>query len=52
MIYDRFPIIDNFRHVNNDMVAGAMDTREYGKGVYYFFLKRRKYRDAEKRANL
>ncbi|KFZ20447.1 hypothetical protein V501_00127 [Pseudogymnoascus sp. VKM F-4519 (FW-2642)] len=41
MIYDQFPIIDHFRCVNNDMVAGAMDTKQYGDaGVYYFFLRR------------
>lgn len=48
MIYDQFPIIDHFRYVNNDMVAGAMDTKTYGDaGVYYFFLKRLKVIDKE-----
>ena len=44
MIYDQFPIIDHFRYVNNDMVAGAMDTKQHGDaGVYYFFLRRIKW---------
>lgn len=43
MIYDQFPIIDHFRYVNDNMVAGAMDTKMYGDaGVYYFFLRRLK----------
>jgi hypothetical protein len=41
MIYDQFPIIDHFRYVNSDMVAGAMDTKQFGDaGVYYFYLRR------------
>lgn len=40
MIYDQFPIIDHFRYVDNDTVAGAMDTKQYGTEVHYFFLKR------------
>jgi hypothetical protein len=43
MIYDNFPIIDHFRYVNDDMVAGAMDTKMYGDvGMYYFHLTRMK----------
>ena len=39
MIYDQFPIIDHFRYVNDDMVAGAMDTKQYGDAAYLIFLK-------------
>lgn len=41
MIYDNFPIIDHFRYVNDNMVAGAMDTKLYGDaGIYYFYLSK------------
>ncbi|KAJ5774025.1 hypothetical protein N7457_008921 [Penicillium paradoxum] len=41
MIYDKNPIIDHFRYVNDKLVAGAMDTSLYGDaGTYYFYLYR------------
>lgn len=39
MIYDNHPIIDHFRRVSDDLVAGAMDTKSFGNvGTYYFYL--------------
>lgn len=39
MIYNNFPIIDHFRRVNDDMVAGVMDTPLIqGSGNLYFYL--------------
>ncbi|KAF3385462.1 hypothetical protein F1880_001932 [Penicillium rolfsii] len=39
MIYDNYPIIDHFRYVNDNLIAGAMDTKSFGEaGTYYFFL--------------
>ncbi|PHH62094.1 hypothetical protein CDD81_7587 [Ophiocordyceps australis] len=41
MIYDKFPIIDLFRYVSEDMVAGIMDSKEFNKdGTFYFYLTR------------
>ncbi|KAJ0416449.1 hypothetical protein BJY00DRAFT_291575 [Aspergillus carlsbadensis] len=39
MIYNNKPIIDHFRKVNDDVVAGVMDTNlMQGCGLYYFYL--------------
>ncbi|KAJ5398460.1 hypothetical protein N7465_008949 [Penicillium sp. CMV-2018d] len=39
MIYDKHPIIDHFRYVNDNLIAGAMDTSSFGDaGTYYFYL--------------
>ncbi|KAL2699437.1 hypothetical protein AAEP93_009412 [Penicillium crustosum] len=39
MIYDKHPIIDHFRYVNDNLIAGAMDTSSLGDaGTYYFYL--------------
>ncbi|KAL4893219.1 hypothetical protein BDV59DRAFT_201817 [Aspergillus ambiguus] len=38
MIYDNHPIIDHFRYVNDNMVAGVMDTKKFGSNFYYFYL--------------
>ncbi|KAF2802807.1 uncharacterized protein BDZ99DRAFT_468759 [Mytilinidion resinicola] len=39
MIYDKMPITDHFRLVNDDMVAGVMDTHLFpGEGNMYFYL--------------
>ncbi|OQE41404.1 hypothetical protein PENCOP_c005G08860 [Penicillium coprophilum] len=39
MIYDKHPIIDHFRYVNDKLIAGAMDTSSFGDaGTYYFYL--------------
>ncbi len=41
MVYDSQAIIDHFRKVDEDTVAGAMDTRLMPEaGTYYFYLKR------------
>lgn len=41
MVYDDFPIIDYFRYVSDDLVAGAMDSKKMkAHGTYYFYLKR------------
>jgi len=41
MVYDNFPIIDYFRFVTPDLVAGAMDSKMLREcGTYYFFLTR------------
>lgn len=41
MVYDNFPIIDYFKYVNEDLVAGAMDSKKMKPfGTYYFYLKR------------
>lgn len=41
MVYDKHPIIDQFRYVTDDLVAGAMDMKPSMNGrVYYFYLKR------------
>ncbi|KAI8169321.1 hypothetical protein K4K49_000688 [Colletotrichum sp. SAR 10_70] len=42
MVYDKFPIIDAFRYVDENTVIGAMDTKDLkDAGTYYFYLKRR-----------
>ncbi|WYZ41152.1 hypothetical protein EsH8_V_000047 [Colletotrichum jinshuiense] len=42
MVYDKFPIIDAFRYVDENTVLGAMDNKDLqSAGTYYFFLKRR-----------
>lgn len=38
MVYDDFPIIDYFRYVNDNLLAGAMDAKTSEAGVYYFCL--------------
>ncbi|VUC32744.1 unnamed protein product [Clonostachys rosea] len=39
MIYDKFPIIDSFRHVSDGVVMGAMDNKDLSDaGTYYFYL--------------
>lgn len=41
MVYDKFPIIDAFRYVDENTVIGAMDTKDLkDAGTYYFYLKR------------
>jgi len=41
MVYDDFPIIDYFRFVTPDLVAGAMDSKKMkAYGTFYFFLTR------------
>jgi hypothetical protein len=41
MIYDSQPVIDHFRLVDANTVAGAMDTRLMPEaGTYYFYLNR------------
>jgi hypothetical protein len=42
MVYDTKPIIDQFRYVSEDLVAGAMDVKPDSGRVYYFYLKRNK----------
>ncbi|KAJ5116838.1 hypothetical protein N7456_001186 [Penicillium angulare] len=37
MVYDDFPIIDYFRYVSEDVLAGAMDAKQVG-GTYFFYL--------------
>ena len=39
MIYDKFPIIDQFRRVSDDVVMGAMDNKDLKDcGTYFFYL--------------
>jgi hypothetical protein len=38
MIYDDKPIIDYFRYVKEDLIAGAMDAKIVLGGTYYFYL--------------
>jgi hypothetical protein len=38
MVYDDFPIIDYFRYVKEDLIAGAMDAKTAAGGTYYFYL--------------
>ncbi|OJJ46438.1 hypothetical protein ASPZODRAFT_16199 [Penicilliopsis zonata CBS 506.65] len=41
MIYDRFPIIDSFRYVADNVVMGAMENKDMkDSGTYYFYLKK------------
>ncbi|OBR06959.1 FAD binding domain-containing protein [Colletotrichum higginsianum IMI 349063] len=43
MVYDKFPIIDSFRYVDDNTVIGAMDNKDIrGFGTYYFYLRRRR----------
>lgn len=43
MVYDKVPVIDNFRYVTENMVIGAMDSKvDNEHGNYYFYLKRLK----------
>ncbi|KAF2808016.1 uncharacterized protein BDZ99DRAFT_464911 [Mytilinidion resinicola] len=48
MVYDKNPIIDQFRFVGEDLVAGAMDVKPDTGRVYYFYLKRNKNGEGEK----
>lgn len=42
MIYDKRPIIDAFRYVDDNTVMGAMDSKQLrSAGLYFFYLKRR-----------
>lgn len=38
MVYDDFPIIDYFRYVKEDLIAGAMDAKTAPGGTYFFYL--------------
>ncbi|KAI9831424.1 MAG: hypothetical protein M1819_005023 [Sarea resinae] len=42
MIYDKQPIIDHFRYVNDNFIAGIMDTKMFptDHGAYHFYLTR------------
>lgn len=41
MVYDDFPIIDYFRYVNDNLLAGAMDAKKTAEhGTYFFYLYR------------
>ncbi|KPM38345.1 hypothetical protein AK830_g8233 [Neonectria ditissima] len=41
MVYDKFPIIDSFRYVSENVVIGAMDNKDLKDvGTYYFYLTR------------
>lgn len=41
MVYDNHAIIDSFKRVNDEIVLGAMDSREFNvHGTYYFYLTR------------
>ncbi|KAJ5171633.1 hypothetical protein N7492_004226 [Penicillium capsulatum] len=40
MVYDDFPIIDYFRYVNDNVLAGAMDAKTSTAGTYFFYLYR------------
>jgi hypothetical protein len=41
MIYDDRPVLDHFRYVDNDFVAGIMEGKALGKdGEFHFYLKR------------
>ncbi|KAH8649846.1 hypothetical protein BX600DRAFT_473688 [Xylariales sp. PMI_506] len=41
MVYDKLPIIDIFKRVNQDTVMGAMDSKLLkDEGTYYFYLTR------------
>jgi Domain of unknown function (DUF4334)/GXWXG protein len=42
MVYDKQPIIDAFRFIDENTMLGAMDSKLLkNAGVYYFYLKRR-----------
>lgn len=41
MIYDDRPVLDHFRYVDENLVAGIMESKALGKdGDFYFYLKR------------
>lgn len=41
MIYDDRPVLDHFRFVNDDLMAGVMERKALGNaGAFYFYLKR------------
>lgn len=41
MIYDDRPIIDHFRYVDDDFMAGIMERKALGEaGKFYFYLRR------------
>lgn len=41
MVYDDYPILDHFRYVDDNTVAGAMDSKQLAQfGLYHFFLFR------------
>lgn len=41
MIYDDRPIIDHFRYVDDDFMAGIMEGKALGEaGKFYFYLRR------------
>lgn len=38
MVYDVHPIIDHFRYLNDDLIAGAMDAKSIPGEIFYFYL--------------
>jgi hypothetical protein len=38
MVYDDAPIIEYFRYVKEDLIAGAMDAKTYPARAYFFYL--------------
>lgn len=41
MIFDDLPAITYFRAVNDRMIAGVMESKDFGKsGAFYFYLVR------------
>lgn len=41
MIYDDHPVLDHFRYVDENTVAGAMDSKAQREfGIYNFYLQR------------
>lgn len=40
MIYDDRPVIDYFRYVNDNMVAGVMEGKRFNSGIFHFYLTR------------
>lgn len=40
MIYDNHPVIDIFRYVSENVVAGAMDSKTFEKEGAFFYLTR------------
>ncbi|KAJ5354832.1 hypothetical protein N7541_005876 [Penicillium brevicompactum] len=38
MVYDDVPIIDYFRYVRDDLLAGAMDAKTAPGGTYFFYI--------------
>lgn len=43
MIYDKQPIFDHFRYLNEEIVMGAMDCPKYmePEKTFYFYLTKR-----------